>query len=73
MDSEEVASTMNMMPEHLKDGAKTKFKQVSISTTFYKKLWVRYLRSNILRPTGFLDIKADKKRGVRRPNFTRGY
>jgi hypothetical protein len=29
MDSEEVASTLNMMPEHLKDGAKTKFKQLT--------------------------------------------
>ena len=29
MDSEEVASTLNLMPEHLKDGAKTKFKQLT--------------------------------------------
>ncbi len=34
-------------------------------------LWVRYLRSKIFRPKGFLDIKTNRNReGVRRPNFT---
>jgi len=33
--------------------------------------WVRKLRSKILRPTGFLDIKTDRNwEGVRGPNFT---